>query len=197
MAFQIGAGVGEEREAGSVRFWKAIQCERRDRLDDFLLRLAKDAVAIHAGAQLQLNFFHSFLGALETEGAAQILRFATAESGCDHGYAQELLLKQRHAERSLKNRLKRRMQTDNWFAPLTALQIRIHHFSDDRARADDGDLHDDVVKLCGHQTRQAGHLRAAFDLEHSDRVGFLQRPIHSRIVGRQFSEVDVFAVISR
>ena len=87
------------------------------------------------------------------------------------------------------------MQAIGRLASLAALQIRMHHFAHDRPRADDGHLHDDVVKTFGAQARQASHLRAALDLKHAHRVGFLQRAINSGIVGGQARQVDLFAVI--
>ena len=42
---EVGAGVGDEREARRVRLGEAVEREGGDRLDDLLLRLAGDAVA--------------------------------------------------------------------------------------------------------------------------------------------------------
>ena len=65
----------------------------------------------------------------------------------------------------------------------------MHHFPDDRAGADDRHLHHDVVKANRLQTRQAGHLRAAFHLEHADRIGLLQRLEDGLVVGRKLREI--------
>ena len=81
------------------------------------------------------------------------------------------------------------------FASHAALQIRIHHLPHDRSRANDGDLHHDVVKTFWTQARQARHLRPALDLKHANRVGLLQGGIHRGIVWRQVSEVHFFAVM--
>ena len=138
------------------------------------------SVSLHAAAQLYLDFFHARFGALESEGAAQFFRFAARESRGNHGHAQQLFLKQRHAQRAREHRFERRMQTIGRLASLAALQIRMHHFADDRPRPNDGDLHHNVVKTCWLQARQAGHLRAALDLKHADGVGLLQRFINER-----------------
>ena len=93
MALEISAGIGEQREAGGVRFWKAVERERGDGLDDLLLGRARDPVALHAGAQLLLDLFHARLRAFEAHGAPQLLGLAARESRRDHGHAQQLLLK--------------------------------------------------------------------------------------------------------
>jgi hypothetical protein len=63
----------------------------------------------------------------------------------------------------------------------------MHHLADDGARADDGDLDDEVVEAVGAVAREGGHLRAALDLEHADGVGALEdcgRPWDLRGAGR-------------
>ena len=135
MALQIRAGIGDQREAGRVRFGKSVQRERGDRLHDAILRLADDAVGGHAGAQPRLDFLHARFGALESHGAAQFLGFAAGEIRHDHGHAQQLLLKQRHTERPLQHRLQRRMQACGFFAALPAAQIRMQHLARQWGRA--------------------------------------------------------------
>ena len=66
------------------------------------------------------------------------------------------------------------MRIGDGFASLAALEKRIHHLANNGAGANDGDLHHDVVEPFRAQARQTRHLRAAFDLKHPDRVGFLQ-----------------------
>src|SRR5580704_4463717 len=87
------------------------------------------------------------------------------------------------------------METVDWLTPLAALQIGMNHLADNRPWPDDADLHDDVVKAGGTHTRQEGHLRAALDLKHAHGVGFLQRVIENRIIGRQAAQVHLFAVV--
>jgi hypothetical protein len=61
------------------------------------------------------------------------------------------------------------------FLAVAAAQIGVHHVALDRAGADDGHLDDEVVELARFQARQHVHLRAAFHLEHADRIA----PWHS------------------
>ena len=58
----------------------------------------------------------------------------------------------------------------------------MHHAALYRAGTHDGDFDYQIVKLFGPQSRQHGHLRARFDLEHADGVGALDHFIHSGIV---------------
>ena len=88
MALEVGAGVGQQGEAGGVGFRKAIEREGGDGLHDLLLGLGSDAVAGHAGAQLGFDLAHARLRALEAHGAAQFLGLTAAEAGSDHGHAQ-------------------------------------------------------------------------------------------------------------
>ena len=105
----------------------------------------------HAGAQPDFDFFHALLRALEAHGAAQFFGFASGEVGHDHRNAQQLFLKKRYAERALQHRLERGMRIGDGFAALPALQKGIHHLADDRAGADDRDLHHDVVEALGRR----------------------------------------------
>ena len=163
-------------------------------MHDCLLHRASDAVRRHAGAEPLFKIRHAFFRAFESHGAAQFLGFAAAESSGDHRHLQQLLLKQRHAERAAQHRLERRVQAIGRFPALAPVQIRMHHFAHDRPRPDDRHLHHDVVKAARLHARQTGHLRAAFHLEHADGVGLLERPIHRRIVLRQARQIHRFAV---
>src|SRR5512141_3184393 len=73
--------------------------------------------------------------------------------------------------------------------------IAAQHLPDDRARANDGDLHDQVVKIFGPRTRQEIYLGTALYLEHPDRVGILQGLVNQRVVLGQFGEVDLLAAV--
>ena len=147
MFAQIGAGIADQREAGGMGLGETIQSERADGLNDGILHHARDAIAGHACAQFDFNLGHAFLGAFEAEGAAQLLGFAAAELRGDHGDAQELLLKQRDAQRALEHGFEQRVQAGDFFLALAAVQIRVEHLTHNRAGADDGDLHDEVVEL--------------------------------------------------
>src|SRR6185369_1451967 len=78
---------------------------------------------------------------------------------------------------------------------LASGNIRTKHLTDDRPRTDDGDLHDEIVKILRFRTRQKLYLRAALDLEHPDRVGVLQRLVNEWIIVRNFSKLDLFTAM--
>ncbi len=195
MDLEIRARIRQQREAGGVRFGEAVERERRDLLDDVLLRLRRDAVARHALPQFHLDVAHAQLAALEAHGAAQLLGFAAGKARGDHRHAQQLFLEERHAQSPLQHRFQRRVRVGHRLTSLAALEKRVHHFADDRPRPDDRHLDHDVVKLRRTQARQARHLRAALDLEHADRVRLLERGVHLGIVGGQVREVHLFFVV--
>ena len=76
------------------------------------------------------------------------------------------------------------MRIRDRFASGAAIQIRVHHLSDNRSRADDRHLHDDVVEPRRLQPRQRRHLRTRLDLEDANRVGLAQHLVDGRIVLR-------------
>ncbi len=121
--------------------------------------------------------------------------FASGEIGRDHGDPQQLFLKKRNAERALQHWLERWVRIGDFFASLAAQDEGIHHLAHDWPGADDRDLHDDVVEAFWKQARQRRHLRAAFHLEQSHRVGLLQRGIHLRIVRRKVRQIDLFVIV--
>ena len=118
MTLEISAGVSNQRKAGGVRFRKSIQRKGSDGKDDLLLRLRRDAVALHAFAQLHFDIAHAPLAAFEAERPPQFLRLAAAESRGNHRHAQQLLLEKRHAQCARQYRLKRGMRIDNSLSPL-------------------------------------------------------------------------------
>src|SRR5439155_11812290 len=103
--------------------------------------------------------------ALEAHGAAELLGLAAGEARHRHRDAEELLLEERHAERARQDGLERGVRVAHWLAPGAALQVRVHHLPDDRPRADDRHLDDEIIEPFGPHARKSRHLRAALDLE--------------------------------
>ena len=87
------------------------------------------------------------------------------------------------------------MRVADRLAPGAALQIRVHHLSDDGPRADDRHLDHQVVEALGLHARQRRHLRAALDLEDADRVGAPEHGIDLGIVGREVGQIDLDALV--
>src|SRR5215217_3682774 len=71
----------------------------------------------------------------------------------------------------------------------------MHHVTLDRARADDGDLDDQVVEFGRFEPRQHRHLRPAFDLEYADRVGAVCHLIGTLVLLRDGGKSQVHAVV--
>src|SRR5215208_5312474 len=76
---------------------------------------------------------------------------------------------------------------------LAMLDVRMDGLPLDRPRADERDLHREVVEVLRPRTQQALHLRPALDLEVADRVGALDVAVDVRIVERDAGEVDRLA----
>ena len=69
-------------------------------------------------------------------------------------------------------------------------EVRVHGVALHRAGADDRHLDDEVLEALRPRLRQRLHLGARLDLEHADRVGGLDGPIHLGVVVREAVEVD-------
>ncbi len=191
VGLQVGARVGDEREAGRVRLGKAVEGEGGDGADDGVRVLAHDPVALHALPKPALDVLHALLRALEAHGAPQLLGFAAGEAGHGHGDPQELLLEERHPERSLQDRLERRVRVGDRLAPVPPVQVGVDHLPHDRPGPDDRDLDHEVVEVVGLHARQGRHLRAALDLEEAHGVGLLEHGVDLGVVGRQVGKVEL------
>ena len=88
------------------------------------------------------------------------------------------------------------MRVSNLFSLLTSSHVRMHHFADDRARPNNGHLHNYVVKPIRLIARQGSHLCAALYLEHADRICSLQGLI-DLLVFRQLRKVFPNAILFR
>ena len=80
-------------------------------------------------------------------------------------------------------------------AIVAAIEIRMHHFADDRAGANYRDLDHQVVKSLRLHPRQRRHLRAALDLKNADGIRAPEHRVHVGIVGRQMREIDLDALV--
>ena len=159
-------------------------------------RGAGDSLPRHAVAQLHFHLLHPPFRPLEPERAPQFFGLSAGESRRHHRHAQQLFLKQRNAERARQNRLERRVRVADGLASGPAVEIRMHHLSDDRSRPDDRHLHDEVVEADRLEPRQRRHLRARLDLEDANRVGRGEHLVHRGIL-RQMRQIDERTTIQR
>ena len=68
------------------------------------------------------------------------------EAGRDHRDLHRLFLKERHAERLPKNLLQCRLWKFDRLPAFAPAEIRVHHVALNRARPNDGDFDDEIVK---------------------------------------------------
>ncbi len=122
--------------------------------------IALDPVALHAVEQPVVQLRHLLVRALVPHGAAQFVRLPGRETGSLDRQAHALFLEERHAQGALEHRLQLGMRIGHGLEAAAPPDIRMDHVALDGARADDGDLHDDVVETARPQARQGRHLRA-------------------------------------
>jgi hypothetical protein len=190
-----GRGVGNEGEAGGVGLGEAVHGEGGDALDDVVLGLGADAVVGHAGAEAAFEVFHALHGAAHADGAAELFGFGAGEAGDGHGHAEKLLLKEGDTEGALEDRFERGVGVGDFLLALAAAHVGVHHFADDGAGTDDGDLDNEIVKADGGVVGDGGHLGSALDLEHAYGVGFAEGLVDERVFG-EGGEVDFGAVMA-
>src|SRR5215813_5848817 len=102
MTFNICTGVGNQCETGGMRFRKAVQRERRNRMHNFVLRITGNAVVLHTASQLDFNFLHTRFRSLEPKSSTQFFSFPACEARTNHCHAQQLLLKKRYSQGSFQ-----------------------------------------------------------------------------------------------
>jgi hypothetical protein len=151
---------------------------------------------VHARAQPPLQVLHPLHRPPHAHRSPQLLGLRAAETRHRHRHAQQLLLKQRHAQRPLQHRFQRRMRIRHLLLALPPPHVRMHHLTHNRPRPDDRHLHHQVVKPHRRVVRQRRHLCAALHLEHAHRVGPAQRLIHHWIL-RQQRQIHLLAVVPR
>ncbi len=190
-----GGGVGDEGEAGGVGLGEAVEGEGLDAADDDFLGFGGDVVGGHAGAELEHELAHALEGAAHADGFAELFGFGAGEVADDHGHAEELLLKEGDAEGAFEDGLEGGDGVGDGFFFLAAAHVGVHHFADDGAGADDGDLDDEVVEAAWGVAGDGGHLGAAFDLEHADGVGAAEGVVDFGVVLGELGEVDGVAVV--
>ena len=69
----------------------------------------------------------------------------------------------------------------------------MHHAALNRPRPHDGDFNHQVVKTARLQARQHAHLRAAFDLEHTHRVGLADHVVSGGVFRRDVLHLEAVA----
>ncbi len=127
--------------------------------------------------------------------AAQFVGLVGAEVCRIHGQLHHLLLEQRHAERAFQYVPESRRRILDCLFTVPAPQVGMHHVALDRARPHDRHLNHQIVEIRRPVPRQHRHLRAAFDLEHTHRVGTLDQLVSGAIVRRDRRQRVIHAIV--
>src|ERR1700737_485286 len=103
------------------------------------------------------------------------------EAGAFHRDLQDLLLVEDDAERLLEDRFQTRVDVHHRLSALLTPEVRMHRITLDRSRADDGDLHDEIVERLRTRAWQRLHLRPALDLKDANRIGLCTQLVDRRV----------------
>ncbi len=198
VAFHPGRDIDQDREADRVALREAIGAEALDLLEAAFGEGAVVAAAGHALDELVPVGPQPPVGAESRHGAAQTVGLAVGKPGRLDGQPHGLLLKERHAEGLLQNRLqfirramlRRRRRVGHRLGPASSAKVRMDHVALDRTRAHDGDLHHQVVELAGLESGQHRHLRPALHLEDPDGIGLAEHLVDLWIVLRDVGDVS-------
>jgi hypothetical protein len=181
MAFQIGGGIDEDREALRMALGKAIAAEALDLVEAALGELFRIAAPGHAPTIFSSN--NGMVPTLRNVAIARRSWLASAEVNSAATMASASPVPER-AERpgscrapfsvrrpSISGGPARDRRPSQSSAPP---QIGMDHIALDRPRPDDRDLDDEIVKFARAQAWQHVHLRAAFHLKDADAVALAE-----------------------
>ena len=188
VALEPGTHIHQQRETGRVALRETVFTKPFD-LPEYLFR-ERSGITIcnHAVHHAVIELVHPTGPFPRRHRAAQLVGFIGAEPGSRHGDLHHLLLKNRHPQRARECRTQAlvRVRLPGQAAAffLAPLQIRMHHIPLDRARPDNRHLDHQVVITAGLQARQHAHLRPAFDLEHTHRIGGANHVVRGRVFRR-------------
>jgi hypothetical protein len=87
------------------------------------------------------------------------------------------------------------MQRDRRFESLAAAKKGMQHVARNWAGPDDRHLNHDVIETGGPHARKNGLLRAAFHLEESDGIRFLQCAVDEWVVLRQMRQIHRLFIV--
>ena len=159
-----GGGVGEQGEAGGVRFGEAVFAKAFDLPAQGVGKRLRVAALGHAGAQLVLELLHVALAPPRGHGAAQLVGFAGGEAGGHFGQLHHLFLKDWYAQRAFEHGAHGGGRPGHFArgfgGVVAAAEVGMDHVALDGAGPDDGHLHHQVVELARLEARQHAHLCA-------------------------------------
>ncbi len=193
MTFEPGRGIGEQGEAGSMGFGKAVFAEAFDLPPDLVSECRRIATPLHAVEQPLAKTCEMIALAPGTDGAPQLIGLTGGKTCRHHRQLDHLFLKNGHTQGALQHRLHFLAGIGNRLTAFAAGEKRMHHVALDGAGADNGHFHHQIVETPRFQPWQHGHLRAGFDLEHAHGVGLADHGVSGWILGRHIGQCHVFA----
>ena len=108
--------------------------------------------------------------------------YQAGETGCLHGHAKDLLLKDGDAEGALQDGLEAGMDIVHRLTAVSAFEVGVNEATGYGSWTDDGYLNDQVVEPLWVVSRQRRHLSPALDLKYSNGVGGAQHCVGRRVV---------------
>jgi hypothetical protein len=142
MALQPRRHVSQKREAGGVRFGKAVLAEAFDLVVNLVGELLVEPARNQAVAELVLKLLDDPLAFPRSHRPPKLIRLARRESRRNDRQSHHLLLKERHAERLRQNLLDDRIGIRDRLLPRAPPQEGMHHAPLNRSRPHDRHLDD-------------------------------------------------------
>ena len=167
MPLDPGRGIDQQRETRGMTFGKAITAEPLDLGKAPRGKVILIAVGPHAIHETALKIADRAVFPERRQRPAQPIRLGRSKPRTDDGDLHRLLLKQRHPQSLAQHPTQIVRREGHHLLPVSPPQIGMHHVTLNRARSDDGDLNDQIVKRFWPHPGQKVHLRPAFHLKHS------------------------------
>ena len=171
-----------------MRFGKSILAEALNLQGNAFGKFGRDTAGGHTGPQLVLIALEIALAPPGGHGPPQFVGLARGKSGGDDGQLHDLFLKDGHAKGALQHLVDGRIDAFDRLPSLPPLEVGMHHVALDRARPNQRDFDDQIVKIARFQARQHGHLGARFDLKDAHAVGPAQHRVGCRVFGRNIGQ---------
>ena len=195
MSAKPRALVGQHRERRCVRLWKPEVGEPDELGEHGADRRVIYAAIPGAVAKLTPQPQHGVATAFAAHRTAQCLGLARAEPGQRHRDLEHLLLEHHDPEGlaqavGQQRMVVRRLKVGVATLGVAVLDVGMDGAAADGAGADQRDLDRQVIHGLGLGLQDALNLRAAFDLEHPDRVAVADLLVDGRIVDVDAGQID-------
>ena len=188
-----------------MAFGKAVFAKALDLVEAARGKFGIIAARDHPPDHHLLQFVHHPPAAERGHRLAQAVGLGAGEPRGIERDLHRLFLENRHAIRPRQDRgqfigraVARIGRRDHHrLVPAPPAQIGMHHVALDRPRAHDRDLHHQIIEFARAQPRQHRHLRAAFHLEHAQRIPPAQHVVDRRILARDGGQRQIAAMVQR